>query len=128
MEGRQFDQIARGLSGGGTRRHLLGGLAAMVGAGAGLTGATAKHKRCHGGTIRCGNKCVTGACCPGKKCEGTNQCKCVKAVAGDTFCSAKNELIACAPCDSDAVCENGFRCAKSDLCAGLTALCLPPCL
>ncbi len=131
MDRRQFDWIARELSLGVTRRGVLGGIAALSGVAAGsipVPGEAAQRKHCRAGKVRCGDKCVRGTCCPGTTCKSASSCKCYKAAAGDTFCVPKNSLVACNQCASDADCDPGFRCGRSDICNGLTALCLPVCV
>lgn len=129
MDGSQFDRLVRDLGSRVTRRRVMGSIAAMAGvAGSGTLAEAARHKHCRSGKVRCGKKCVRGTCCPGKKCDSSDACECFKTVAGDSFCTAKIQLVECVQCNSDAEFHSGRRCVRSDLCAGLTSLCIAPCL
>jgi hypothetical protein len=85
-----------------------------------------KPKRCTKTETTCGKKCVKGICCPGTDCSP--DCECRRAVEGDTFCFFTNSLVSCEQCESSTDCPDGQRCAKSSLCVGSTALCLPECV
>ena len=99
MDGARLDELSRVI---GSRRTVLGGLTAILGAMAGplLPEALAKpkkkkkKKKCGSGTVKCGTACVNlqtdaqncGSC--GKRCGNGAACKGGKCQSSTTPCSA----------------------------------------
>ena len=113
-----------------TRRRVglaAGGLLATLAGIEVLPPVAAKHhhhkkKRCTKTESRCGTKCVAGTCCPGKAC-GLGTCRCTRAIEGDAFCQADEEVIV-DPCADSGDCSITERCIR--LVAGGTT-CVPRC-
>ena len=129
MDDRRFDAWTRRRFG----RAAGGLLAALAGLGAAET-AAGKHKPkpCKSNATRCGKKCVTGECCPGKACGPKGEhCKCHKTIDGQGFCANTREVPICAACHSDAdcaTCSSNARCVQSkDRGSSNSGSCLFPC-
>jgi len=93
MDGRRFDALARSLVVPGSRRRLLGGLAAALGL-AGQRGASAiSHCRLPGHTCHDDADCCAGVCGP-KNPTGRRRCLCRTAdEAGQTEIYAQLDAI-----------------------------------
>ncbi|MDQ2653899.1 MAG: hypothetical protein M3Z20_12770 [Chloroflexota bacterium] len=90
-----------------------------------------KGKRCKYGTERCGETCITGACCAGQVCP--DDCQCTRTVEGAEFCKPADERLGllcmlnhCPPCGANNACPTGFGCIV-DASFGTARKCQPPC-
>ena len=95
MDDARFDAWTRRRFG----RAAGGLLTALIGLGTAEQTAAKHHhkpKKCKKTETKCGKKCVKGTCCPHTDCG--LDCGCVRAVEGDTFCTAKNALVSCEQC------------------------------
>src|SRR5215207_1589187 len=114
MDGRQFDEIARALGNGSSRRGLLKGIGGLLGvaiglAGAGEAAAGPNPKRCKNQGSKCkGN----GDCCDGTCCGGRCQAPCPVGQTRDATC-------ACIPV------QPGSACSQTQPCPNLGQICWP---
>jgi hypothetical protein len=140
MDADRFDQLARSLTEGATRRGIaraLGGLSltAMLGPLLGLADAEAKkkkgknknknkNKKCKGGKKKCGKTCIPSSnCCTTADCDAGEACTngacrqgCVPACEGKE-CGSDGCEGSCGSCEADESCQNG-TCTPPNPCEG----------
>jgi hypothetical protein len=145
MEGHDFDRLVRTVASGATRRTILGGLTALLLAGAGAApGGPAvlakgkKKKKCKRGARKCDGRCIpASSCCTTAECQPNQscvdgQCVCKPDCAGKECgddgcggscggCSSGQCIDGTCGCDaSSALCAAGRCCAQGDACVGGT--------
>src|SRR5262245_57502852 len=93
MDGQRFDEFARALAGGTSRRRLLRGVGGLIGVAAGLAGAGATSakpapKKCkqQGSSCTINGDCCFGTCCNGICCGDGGSC--VDGACVEPQCSA----------------------------------------
>jgi hypothetical protein len=135
MDGRDFDALTRSLSGSGSRRRMVAGLAAGVLGLVGLRSAEAASCRAAGNICRENANCCSGLCGPkdrsGRRrchCQSLADCpapdQCRAATCDDGICG--EEILVGQDCTADAcTCTAGGSCggASFALCGNSGTVC-----
>jgi hypothetical protein len=136
-EGHLFDEMARALAAGPSRRQALGllaggALAALFGWGAGVDEAGAVEARRTDQSCA-GKRAVSNKRCPRRfsRCGGRFFCTCARTVGGDKKC-VDLRRVHCPTvdeCDGDRDCPASAVCVKAGACCGNTRrqACIPQC-
>ena len=122
MDDLNFDRLARALSSGAPRRHILTGAIATIAAIHAGRDATAKGKKrkCKKSQKKCGKGCIPKAqCCTSDDCGSGQTC-----TGGACACTPRCGGKSCGPdgCSgSCGQCANGSQCDASGRCPGVHA-------
>ena len=137
MDQDRFDDIAKALGSGASRRQLLRGIvggaaAAVLGAFGRAGGARATHTTCAG----VGSSCGTLACCSGSYCDPYKKvCKCGSNGQGcdsthpcckGFYCDPYKKICKCG--SAGQACDSTHPCCKGYQCDPYKKVCKPACV